>query len=171
MDHPGPWTFSSGKLVHSGFMAPENSMHSTRYTGGSLQFAHLVKSDTDRKRLGESWCGGKSLSLANIWWCDFCYIGDEADVDIRVSLSSLLPASPPFSPHSSTFHQNWSSRNILMIISNNRISLFRIQSCDSSEWCRCYWEDAAKHVKHPDVWKWIEMYKEKINWMLNPSLQ
>lgn len=58
--------------MRSGFAALRNSCdtdtdrHTHTRTGGSLQFAHLVKSDADRKRLGESWRGGKSLSLANI---------------------------------------------------------------------------------------------------------
>lgn len=59
------------------FLPHEVSICCTWQAAGSAQFARLVKSDTDKKRLGENWhTEEKSTATANIWWCDFRWIGD-----------------------------------------------------------------------------------------------
>lgn len=87
------------------FLPHEVSICCTWQAAGSAQFACLVKSDTDKKRLGENWHTEENPRLQQIF-DDVIFAGleMEADVDIFVtsaqsggqSLSLSLYHSPPF---------------------------------------------------------------------------
>lgn len=60
------------------FLPHEVQICCTWQAAGSPQFACLVRSDTDKKWLRENWHTEKSTVAANIWWCDFRWIGNES---------------------------------------------------------------------------------------------
>lgn len=103
----------------------------------------------------------------------FARLETEANVDICVtsaqsgcqSLSSLIPAFPPISSFSSTFHRAWWKwKNTLMLISNNGISLL-LSTFEKTLWhlnvITALPRGCSKACKTSRCWKWIEKYKEK----------
>lgn len=81
------WQCSGERLSAHAFLPHEVSICCTWQAAGSAQFACLVKSDTDKKRLGENWHTEENPRLQQIF-DDVIFAGLEMEADVDICVTS-----------------------------------------------------------------------------------